>query len=989
MKFSPATFLFAVILLAACGGGGGITDVPSPSPEPPPSLSQDRLQALSSSLISQVRATGLPVAEETALINELSELENAIRNLEDTLAALTARVRELENELRTKVATLTPCDPRRGERRINGDCTVVCEAGKELIDGACVYLPCATGLERVGDACVTACLPGQQRTGGICNDAPCGTGLERVAGACVPVCLPGQQRTDGICEYPSCDAGKERISGICVPVCEPGRQRVGDNCVLTNCNTGEERIGGVCVPVCNTGEERINGACVAACLPGQQRTGGVCEYPRGATRICEYSFVGFNRPFNEEIPANEDCEYYANWGLNAMNTRYAYTKGYFGQGVTVFTDEFAHIPSHADLTLNSITGPGDSIRGFQAHGLAMHGIIAAERNGIGMHGVAPQAKVVLQSFISPVRNILADATDRLYQFSLEPYIGTVRGNRVRIELPRVPMLWDKSGLGRDQKSEAQRIALEWGDTDRVYVIAAGNDGGNTENGIRGGYINPDVICRQSKEIDPNCNNTAPFPENNGFYYHPINELTSFVDERYGALATMTVSPFSSSYTGFFAIVHPELQDNFIVVVAVERNLTIASFSDQCGSEKNWCVAAPGENTLAPGIGGVAPNFRDTFSRFGGTSGASAHVGGALAVLKSAAPKLPMTIIQPILLSTATDLGKPGIDEVYGRGIVNISAALVQIENMKTARTSQFAPVSYFALRGALPAQFSHLHKHLQNAQIAVEVFDGMYYNMPLSRMFSAAAENTAPEMGEAAAKMLSEIPESKSAKGFFAFGASQNEFGVRWRGKTGGLRFLRGFQELGFLPNGADIMAEMSHAAADGAFSGAHLGALGAASGSSNGGKIRLGGNIKGNLSAFGEYEYRDISGRLSGGVLQTEIKGAESSGWTAGMEYADIGMVGSRLRLSASRRAELSGGEIVLHYPKAAGDNFREVFFGEGKQEIKAAATAIPLARRAPILWTIGYAVEADGGGEWSAAVEYDTGSKKSALSAKWRLEF
>ena len=714
------------------------------------------------------------------------------------------------------------------------------------------------------------------------------------------------------------------------------------------------------------------------CEAGRGRIGGACVL----TKICEYNLSrgeGVAREqFSEVIPAGEDCEYYANWGVNAINARYAYTRGYFGQGVTVFTDEQSHEPAHAELMLNAITGTGDNVGSIQnSHGTAMHGIIAAAQDGNGMHGVAPRAKVVLASFDNNIGGIFVDAVGALIPIPITNYIGTAHGKRIKIILANIPLLW-----GDEERERAADFAAMWGDSDTTYVHAAGNFGINTVNGTgRPVDLFRQGECGQNKESDQNCSNIInPLLSINEI--NSFNDLTSFVDERHGAFATMTISPFTTP-NGIFPILYPELRDNFIVVADLARNLTIYNLSAQCGSAKNWCVGAPGRDTLAP------YGDSNAYRRFGGTSGASAHVGGALAVLKSAARELPMTIIQPILLSTATDLGKPGIDEVYGRGIVNISAAIVQIENMKTARTSQFAPVSYFALRGALPAQFSHLHKHLQNAQIAVEVFDGMYYNMPLSRMFSAAAENTAPEMGEAAAKMLSEIPESKAAKGFFAFGASQNEFGVRWRGKTGGLRFFRGFQELGFLPNGADIMAEMSHAAADGAFSGAHLGALGAASGSSNGGKIRLGGNIKGNLSAFGEYEYRDISGRLSGGVLQTEIKGAESSGWTAGMEYADIGVVGSRLRLSASRRAELSGGEIVLHYPKAAGDNFREVFFGEGKQEIKAAATAIPLARRAPLLWTIGYAVEADSGGEWSAALEYDTGSKKSALSAKWRLEF
>ena len=715
-------------------------------------------------------------------------------------------------------------------------------------------------------------------------------------------------------------------------------------------------------------------------------------------------------------------EFRRSHGLAWMRAEEAYKKGYFGQGVTVAVLDTGVRISHEDLRDNMVVGydfrfekepgPGNRLEtDNDGHGTAVAGIVAAVRgNGKGAHGVAPQAKIMplylgTEYLHDNVRYAVengAKIISNSWTFSLIPHTSfnvVFEGNEYTVWIATEVLTRERNMI--NIRDETKNIII---DNDAVLVWGAGNGLGR-----RGNFKFITVCPRDGGECRRG-------DHSRNLERHELEDAFGFTYEAFAAgvsithrggnafsLADLNIPDRNASHSHGYheqaPTVHPDIMKNWLVVTGlgypfqrdILGNPVIADFSNGCGQGTLWCITAPAASSYTTSSNSDS-SYRDGSTDdngfFSGTSAATPYVSGALAVLQSAATEMPMTMIRNIMLTTATDLGLPGRDDNYGWGLVNISAGIALIESMETARTSQFAAVPYSALRGVLPAQFSHLRGHLANAEIAIHITSGMYYNMPLSRMFSAAAENTAPEMGEAAAKMLSEIPESKAAKGFFAFGASQNEFGVRWRGKTGGLRFFRGFQELGFLPNGADIMAEMSHAAADGAFSGAHLGALGAASGSSNGGKIRLGGNIKGNLSAFGEYEYRDIKAGITGGLLQTEIRNAESSGWTAGMEYADIWLRGSRLRLSAQRRANLSGGEMVLHYPKAEGD-FHTAFIGEGTQTLKTAATAIPLARRAPILWTIGYAVEADGGGEWSAALEYDTGSKKSALSAKWRLEF
>ena len=70
-----------------------------------------------------------------------------------------------------------------------------------------------------------------------------------------------------------------------------------------------------------------------------------------------------------------------------------------------------------------------------------------------------------------------------------------------------------------------------------------------------------------------------------------------------------------------------------------------------------------------------------FQPFSGTSASAPHVAGVAALLLDANPHLTRAEVYNILTSTATDLGSPGRDSVYGYGLVNAqagtTAALVQ------------------------------------------------------------------------------------------------------------------------------------------------------------------------------------------------------------------------------------------------------------------------------------------------------------------------
>jgi len=106
----------------------------------------------------------------------------------------------------------------------------------------------------------------------------------------------------------------------------------------------------------------------------------------------------------------------------------------------------------------------------------------------------------------------------------------------------------------------------------------------------------------------------------------------------------------------------------IAVGALDTDGEIADFSNRAGSARRYFLVAPGVEILAPELDGDA-------ALVSGTSFAAPHVTGAVALVLDAAPFLSPDQVVELLLATAIDLGAPGTDEVYGRGLLDLAAAL--------------------------------------------------------------------------------------------------------------------------------------------------------------------------------------------------------------------------------------------------------------------------------------------------------------------------
>jgi len=125
---------------------------------------------------------------------------------------------------------------------------------------------------------------------------------------------------------------------------------------------------------------------------------------------------------------------------------------------------------------------------------------------------------------------------------------------------------------------------------------------------------------------------------------------------------------SSGNTYQVGIMYPARLATTISVGAVDKFSNIASFSSY-GPELD--IMAPGVNILST----YSVTGNDIYKVQSGTSMAAPFVSGSIAHLLSLEPELGFHEVKSRLQGTATDLGDPGYDNVYGNGLINTYALL--------------------------------------------------------------------------------------------------------------------------------------------------------------------------------------------------------------------------------------------------------------------------------------------------------------------------
>lgn len=400
-------------------------------------------------------------------------------------------------------------------------------------------------------------------------------------------------------------------------------------------------------------------------------------------------------------------EFKRDWGLEAINAHYAYARGLTGKGVRLGLFDSGTALAHPEFSGRNTTSialsndpecadpsvvvgvgacgatrgdrPGKSYYGlgpgvppalaarliaaglpygfvYEEHGTHVAGTIGANRDGTGTHGVAFGADLTAATVFGDTYN----------EWRLDPD-GFYRPRplyRTDPEDPATQSMFDQA-----QALGTRAINHSWGPTRR----------NTTEAQLEAYYAQQGAGYEVFASI---------YQPKDG---KPASDLIQVwaAGNQAGGLASIAAT---------LPRWHKEIEPYWLSVANVrlpgdgEEGYVIDESSSICGFSKDWCVSAPGtdiDSTIIAGridgridetddylrflIDSEAPEY--DYGLLTGTSMAAPHVTGALGLLFERFPYLSSAQVRDVLLTTATDIGAPGVDEIYGWGMLDLKKAI--------------------------------------------------------------------------------------------------------------------------------------------------------------------------------------------------------------------------------------------------------------------------------------------------------------------------
>ena len=170
-------------------------------------------------------------------------------------------------------------------------------------------------------------------------------------------------------------------------------------------------------------------------------------------------------------------EYYASGTLDLINAAGAYALGYTGAGVSIGVTDTQIDSRHPELLGKSYNFNSVTLSEEETHGTHVAGLIAAKRNGLGMHGTAFDASLVSGAFLS-VDSFDWDGFFAAFpeirivncSWGLSEYISNFDENNTPFGIKEL-----KGQLAKD--SDFSFIAKHMAENPQMlYIFASGNDG---------------------------------------------------------------------------------------------------------------------------------------------------------------------------------------------------------------------------------------------------------------------------------------------------------------------------------------------------------------------------------------------------------------------------------------------------------------------------------------------------------------------------------
>ncbi|WP_308379736.1 autotransporter outer membrane beta-barrel domain-containing protein [Serratia marcescens] len=363
-------------------------------------------------------------------------------------------------------------------------------------------------------------------------------------------------------------------------------------------------------------------------------------------------------------------EFNAEWGLGAIHADQAYAAGYTGKGIKLgifdqpvyakhpefagenkvinlvtegireYTDPYIPVKKGDDFRYDG-TPSVDSDGTLGSHGTHVGGIAAGSRDGGAMHGVAFNAQIISaeNGDPGPEDGIILGNDGAVYQAGWEALVAS--GARIINNSWGIGITDKFAKGGKDPAYPHFTVDDAQKQFDQIKVILGTKPGGAYQGAIDAARSG--VVTIFAAGNDYNLNN-----------------------------------PDAMAGLAYFV---PDIAPNWLSVASLQDptntgDYSISTFSSRCGYTASLCVSAPGTRVYSSVIEGTSvENLTTGYAKYSGTSMAAPHVAGSVAVLMERFPYLNGAQVAEVLKTTATDMGAPGIDALYGWGMINLGKAI--------------------------------------------------------------------------------------------------------------------------------------------------------------------------------------------------------------------------------------------------------------------------------------------------------------------------
>ena len=363
-------------------------------------------------------------------------------------------------------------------------------------------------------------------------------------------------------------------------------------------------------------------------------------------------------------------EFNAEWGLGAIHADQAYAAGYSGKGVKLgifdqpvyakhpefasqnkvinlvttgireYTDPYIPVKK-GDVFRYDGTPSVDSDGTLGSHGTHVGGIAAGNRDGGEMHGVAFNAQIISaeNGDPGPEDGIILGNDGAVYQAGWDALIAS--GARIINNSWGIGITEKFDQGGKDPAYPHFTLADAQKQFDQIKQILGTKAGGAYQGAIDAARSG--IVTIFAAGNDYNLNN-----------------------------------PDAMAGLAYFV---PEIAPNWLSVASLQDpsntgDYSISSFSSRCGYTASFCVAAPGTKVYSSIIeGNSVDNLSTGYAKYSGTSMAAPHVAGSIAVLMERFPYMTGAQVASVLKTTTVDMGAPGIDALYGWGMIDLGKAI--------------------------------------------------------------------------------------------------------------------------------------------------------------------------------------------------------------------------------------------------------------------------------------------------------------------------